>query len=47
MDAILRESAPALPERFPLKVQQIYLQMLSKDPEKRMKASELLDEFSK
>ncbi|CAF3404709.1 unnamed protein product [Rotaria socialis] len=47
MDAILRESAPALPERFPLKVQQLYLQMLSKDPEKRMKASELLDEFSK
>ncbi|CAF0733342.1 unnamed protein product [Rotaria sordida] len=47
MDAILRESPPALPERFPVKIQQLYLQMLSKEPEKRLKASELLDEFSK
>ncbi|CAF3413147.1 unnamed protein product, partial [Rotaria sp. Silwood2] len=46
MDAILREPAPTLPERFPAKIQQLYLQMLSKDPEKRLKASELLEEFS-
>lgn len=26
MDAILRESPPLLPERFPAKIQQIYLQ---------------------
>ncbi|CAF0743713.1 unnamed protein product [Adineta steineri] len=46
MEAILRESPPLLPERFPVKVQQLYLQMLSKEPEHRQTAAELLEEFS-
>ncbi|UJR28665.1 hypothetical protein I4U23_009894 [Adineta vaga] len=45
MEAILRESPPLLPERFPPKVQQLYLQILSKDPEERLGAEELLEEF--
>ncbi|CAF0885323.1 unnamed protein product [Adineta ricciae] len=45
MEAILRESPPPLPDRFPAKVQLLYLQMLSKDPDKRSGAAELLEEF--
>jgi len=67
MQAILHDDPPMLPERFPVKVQQLYLQlriffsvffsnifsidfllfrMLSKDPEKRLTASKLFEEFN-